>query len=370
MVSDVEARSEDGAEDRSRKDAAVNPLDLGAVTKFITGLAAVAYCTGVVAINTYLHGLGITDFAFAKPKLLLTGALILASFLLSASFPFFFKWVKAARDQKDAASTWKKSYSWGLPLLGLLYFLGLLFAAYLLSFRLESPLGQLRGWWIWQYLGHQTTPKRFLATALIVVGIYGPAYASSNLAFKAKRCFALANWRKNASGMPLEFFHFTMTVAAALFFLIGYIIIFTFVFYPSIPVEFGGGEAYFQSFAVADAQLCQLQQMGIPFDEKHHRITRPLPVLHETDTMVAVWLRRNPAEPRWSRSASNDDGKGNKSGLGDYDFVVVQFDKGAVVATRAYPNWKRVTTLADPTPACDADSNNTSPEGTPPSTKP
>jgi len=161
-----------------------------------------------------------------------------------------------------------------------------------------------------------------------------------------------------------------VTVAVALVFLIGYIMIFTFVFYPSIPVEFGGGEAYFQSFTVADAQLCQLQQIGIPFDEKHHRITRPLPVLHETDTMVAVWLRRNPAEQRWSRSISNDDGRGDKSGLGDYEFVVVQMDKGAVVATRAYPNWKRVTVLADPTPPCDVDPKDSSPQGAAASTKP
>jgi len=205
MVADIEDRAEDGAVDGARRGAAASSFDLGAVTKFVTALAAMAYCTGVIAINTYLHGLGITDFSFAKPKLLLTGALILASFLLSASFPFFFKWVRAVRTQNDSASTWKERYSWGLPLLGLLYFLGLVFAAYLLSFRLESPLGQVRGWWIWQYLGHQTTSKRFLAMALIVLGIYGPAYAASNLALKAKRCFTLTNWQKTHLARLLSF---------------------------------------------------------------------------------------------------------------------------------------------------------------------
>jgi hypothetical protein len=52
-------------------------LKLEGLTKYGAALAAVAYATGVVAINTYLHELGIADFSFAKPKLLLTGILIL-----------------------------------------------------------------------------------------------------------------------------------------------------------------------------------------------------------------------------------------------------------------------------------------------------
>jgi hypothetical protein len=50
-----------------------NQLDLGALTKFGAVSAALAYATGMLAINTYLHKLGIADFSFAKPKLILTG---------------------------------------------------------------------------------------------------------------------------------------------------------------------------------------------------------------------------------------------------------------------------------------------------------
>jgi hypothetical protein len=65
-----------------------NQLDLGALTKFGAVSAALAYATGMLVINTYLHKLGIADFSFARPKLILTGVLVLCSFLLLASCLF------------------------------------------------------------------------------------------------------------------------------------------------------------------------------------------------------------------------------------------------------------------------------------------
>jgi hypothetical protein len=74
---------------------------------------------------------------------------------------------------------------------------------------------------------------------------------------------------------------------------------------------FGGGEPYFESFAVAEENKCQLQQLGIPFGQQN--ITKSLPVLHETDSLVAVWL--NP--PTGSRS---------------WPFVVAELDKKQINA--------------------------------------
>lgn len=54
--------------------------DLSGLTKLVTVAAASAYASGVIAINTYLHGLGIVDFSFAKPKLLLTGITVLFTY--------------------------------------------------------------------------------------------------------------------------------------------------------------------------------------------------------------------------------------------------------------------------------------------------
>src|SRR5277367_6683363 len=71
-------------------------FDLGEATKVITILGAFAYVTGAIAINTYLHELGIVDFSFAKPKLLLTGILVLFTFALLALPPFFVAWSMAS----------------------------------------------------------------------------------------------------------------------------------------------------------------------------------------------------------------------------------------------------------------------------------
>jgi hypothetical protein len=40
----------------------MDSLDLGELTKLVSIFAAFAYAIGVVAVNTYLHELGIVDF--------------------------------------------------------------------------------------------------------------------------------------------------------------------------------------------------------------------------------------------------------------------------------------------------------------------
>jgi hypothetical protein len=95
---------------------------------------------------------------------------------------------------------------------------------------------------------------------------------------------------------------------------IGYIYVFTATFYSVIPQEFGGGKPYFQGFAIAPEDLCQLQQLGVPFISGQPNMTQPLPVLHETDTMVAVWL--------------NDTSKGS------WNFVVAELDRKLISATK------------------------------------
>src|SRR5580698_7445327 len=62
-------------------------FDLGALSGFGAAAAALAYATGTLTINIYLHQLGITDFSLAKPKLILTGVVVLLTFLLLALFP-------------------------------------------------------------------------------------------------------------------------------------------------------------------------------------------------------------------------------------------------------------------------------------------
>jgi hypothetical protein len=73
-----------------------------------------------------------------------------------------------------------------------------------------------------------------------------------------------------------------------------------------------------------------LQQIGIPFEDNAPEITKPLPVLHETDTLLAVWLQ----------CPEKKDCNNGSAGSDDAHYVVVQIGKSAVSSTRAYASGK------------------------------
>jgi len=337
-------------------------FNLGSVTKMAAALAALAYGTGVVAINTYLHGLGIADFSFAKPKLLLTGTVVLSSFLLLASAPLFISWSYCVRLEGKEKETTR---SLEMLVVGIVALALLVFAACQLCFGLDSQLGRLQAWWLSEHLSHDSAMQKTLAVFAIVLGAFSPGCAAAFFAFKAKRCWTRAKPVDGGACIPLEYFHFAGALAVVLAAFIGYILIFAFVFYPSIPVEYGGGKPYFESFAIAEEQVCPLQRIGIPFERTHHGITQPLPVLHETDASVAIWLQGEPDQredsaahaKKVSSQGGDTDSESDLTGLGDYKLVVVQLDQNAVVAARAYPRYPNLPNLVRTPAGCGGGGN-------------
>lgn len=313
--------------------------DLAALTKYLSAVTAIAYLTGVIALNTYLHGLGIADFSFAKPKLLLTGSLILASFLLLASAPIFAAWrmaggPPASRDKSESAAL-----SRSLLLLGIVSLALLALTAYLIGFRVRSELGEIREWWISSLLGMETFGGKILGCLAVTLLLYVPVWVAAIAAFQARKHLGSARQNKSMAHIYLERFHGALAIALLLLSIITYIAIFTFLIYPSIPVEFGGGKPYFESFAINDGQQCQLRQIGIPFVDEIRGVTKPLPVLHESDTVVAVWVHRN-AKSTDTAQTSED------KGWGKYDDVVVQIDKSTIIAIRSFPHARAVPELS------------------------
>ena len=86
--------------------------------------------------------------------------------------------------------------------------------------------------------------------------------------------------------------YFTFSIAMALVFMVVYISVFALTFYPAMPQAFGGGEPYFEKLAISEKGRCELQQLGIPFLANTPNITIALPVLHESNILVAVWMKR------------------------------------------------------------------------------
>jgi len=298
-------------------------LNLAGLTKIVTVLTALAYATGVVAINTYLHELGIADFSFAKPKLLLAGILILFSLLLLASHLFFLAWSLASRHGPVERTL--PSLRW-LAAWAFLFLLLLVGASAVLCFRNDTGLGQITVHQARETIATGSHLFRVRATLRVAAAVYLPILLAAIFVYVATRIFDKARLRCDKLRASLEQFYLLVALASISFAVIGYVYMFTRTFYPAIPQEFGGGKPYYESMAVEETERCRLQQIGIPFEENAPEITKPLPVLHETDTLLAVWLR----------CPDKKDCNNGTAGTDDAHYVVVQIGKSAVSSTRAY----------------------------------
>jgi hypothetical protein len=333
-----------------------NSFDPGRLTTLVSAVAAFAYVIGVVAINSYLHELGIVDFSFAKPKLLLTGILVLFTFLVLA-FPLFFLTWSIASSHGQVLRT-RSSLTHTLLSVFFFLFLLILASAWLCvqkqpSGQMQPGLGQITAWWIWElirkwpFMKQEGFSTRPLAALMIALAVYVPVFLAVASAYVATRLFDQARSENPALQISFKWFYFIVAIGLVVMSTIGYIYVFTGTFYPAIPQEFGGGQPYYESFAIAEEDRCPLQQLGIPFLPSHQQnITEPLPVLHETDTLVAVWLKNIP---------SPNGGKGGDDGSWTSRFVVAELDKKQI-------NAMTVSHAQNPVPSlspeqCTSDSN-------------
>jgi hypothetical protein len=140
----------------------------------------------------------------------------------------------------------------------------------------------------------------FVTGLLIALSVYAPIIVAAASVYAATRMFDQAKSENPILRISLKWFYFAVAIVVAVISTIGYIVVFTCTFYPAIPQEFGGGEPYYESFAIAGPDPCQLQQLGIHFDPTIRNLTQPLPVVHETDALVAVWLRDRDETSEWS----------------------------------------------------------------------
>jgi hypothetical protein len=298
-------------------------LNLGGLTKIVTALAAIAYATGVVAINTYLHELGIADFSFAKPKLLLTGILILFSLLLLSSHLFFLAWALASRHGPVERTLPRLSW---VVVWALFFLLVLIGASALLCFRNDTGLGQITVRQARETIAAGSHLFRFRATLRVASEVYLPVLIAAIFVYVTTRIFDKARLRCDKLRASVEQFYLLIALASISVSVIGFVYMFTRTFYPAIPQEFGGGKPYYESLAIEESERCKMQQIGIPFEENQPEITKPLPVLHETDTLLAVWLRCPPKKDCNNGTVHAEDAH----------YVVVQIAKSSFSSTRAY----------------------------------
>lgn len=170
-------------------------VGLGVLPKLGAVSAAGAYATGVLTINIYLHQLKITDFSLAKPKLVLTGILVLLTFLLLALLPMLVLWRMAKR------SLWRGSRR----MLPLLFFplLALFVVSAYFCFR-EPGLGQVTLWYVWKIFSERTSRTKSLASVIIAIAVYVPTCVAAVSTFAATRLLKHARSQTSTPEMVPE----------------------------------------------------------------------------------------------------------------------------------------------------------------------
>ena len=321
-------------------------LDIGELAKIGAVSAALAYAMGMLTINTYLHKLGITDFSLARPKLILTGVLVFLSFFLLALLPVFVAWRLADDGRPKRPRSCKILFLLFFPLLAL-------FGASLYLCFGTIGLGQITVWGIWElinqitvWVGWDLKKQRnlfteILASVVVTAEVYFPICVAAGSAFVAARLSQRQKVKDDSSLNP-EQIYLLLSVALAIISVLGYMIIFSLTFYAAIPQAFGGGKPYFESFVIAEDGRCELQQLGIPFADGQPNVTKPLPVLHESDNTVAVWLE----------TKAPQEGSDTRAGKGSRQAIVVQLDKRQISASMAYPRGKNTPNLTSQPAPC------------------
>jgi hypothetical protein len=323
-----------------RADTQEISLDFAALTKYGAISAALAYATGMLTINTYLHKLGITDFSFAKPKLILTGVLVLLTFLLLALLPI----VVALRMAENVRPV--RPHSRKILFLLLLPLVALFGASAALCFGRTVGLGQIMVWGIWDLLKERNPLTESLASLVIAAEVYIPICVAAVSAFLAARLLQRARAKEGKQQAIPERVYYPIALSVAIVAVVGYICIFALTFYAAVPQAFGGGKPYFESFAVSDDGRCSLLQLGIPFAEKQPAVTKPLPVLHESDNLVAVWLEKKVTNTAETGERANREVSWNA--------IVVQVDKKLINAIMAEPKTAGTPRLTSPPASCPA----------------
>jgi hypothetical protein len=197
----------------------INPetqADFGMLAKVVAIAAAIAYPTGVLTSNIYLHALGITDFSFAKPKLILTGVVVLFSFVMLAPLPIF---LARGRTRVHHWGELESSTSLKMLLLLVCPLLVLLAASAFLNFRKasESKELELTFSFLWNhFISCNGIGRKILGTLFIAAAVYVPIWLAAWFGYKSVRLSVHARSARRTSRLAASQIYFPVALAFAL----------------------------------------------------------------------------------------------------------------------------------------------------------
>jgi hypothetical protein len=257
-------------------------LSIDSLTRMITFIALASYAIGLVVVNGYLFGLGISDFELLRPRFVMTGLLVLSTLAVVTYGLLYAGWLLLhqvfARSRID--------FVWRLLSLA------------------KAAIGVGLPWVVLRYVLRQDT-----FTALVLywfTGVLGLIVLHAAFSLGPGKSWLDRNqeeWRKkrearkrSARGsrmrtrrdVPSWVSRFALPV-----FLVPYLFMYFAIFatdvYPSVPEQFGGGRPKAVRFLVKSDAVDQLESIGVSVNE--HNVTQRLELVFQGSDYYAVGSR-------------------------------------------------------------------------------
>jgi hypothetical protein len=210
--------------------------NLEVIAKFAAGVILALYVLGLLAINGYLFSLGASDFSLLRPRFVYTGALIGLSAIVFILIPRSL--IKEIRGSPDVSK--RIRILW--VLIGLLI---PIFLPYLLLFTDSS-----------------ISIRNLLLSdlALLVAGlVYG------------RQVSRLSMWRiirQNEYMQPIMHGRLANSMVLLLLFTAMYVTVFMLIFFPKIPVQFGGGKPTQVALLIRHDEVDGIRALGLPIEKR------------------------------------------------------------------------------------------------------
>ena len=242
---------------------------LEGIAKGTAALTVGLYILGLLSVNGYLFWLGVSDFTLVRPRFVYTGALIGATFLISA--------VGLGLGGSSIYEHWKQ----GMPIYHPLGIIVLLMTlplplAFLSVFFLRTNSCEYRGqepceasWGLALSLANRIYIVGIIAATLIVIGI-------------------------TLATIPARNRPIALTYASSAYYLFGIVLVlagyaayFMATIYPMVPVQFGGGRPVAARLLISHTDVSSAKIMGLPFPPKGD-LSNPVSIAYQGDQSYVI----------------------------------------------------------------------------------
>jgi hypothetical protein len=235
------------------------------VGKFIAGLAIALYILGLLSVNGYLLGLGVSDFSLVRARFIYTGSLE----ILTLAFGYFLPIVTYKKVRHLYRTIPPSLRSWRLHLFGPVFIAcSIVIPVLFISLALSVGTDSLKG------------SEVFYGFCIVNAGLITGIFAAIQLNRIGETRHRQAFERNTAMALAIV----SLCAIGVL-----YAWVFMYLAYPRIPVQFGGGRPQDTRLLLTEEALDGAKELGLPIAGTS-RLTDQVKLMYEGSDSYVIRL--------------------------------------------------------------------------------